>query len=448
MSEQDALRFPQGFLWGTATSSHQVEGYNDNNQWWAWEQGTGRIWQDQRSGRACDWWKRAEEDLALAAELGQNSHRLSLEWSRIEPHEGAFSGPALARYRRLLERMHELGLEPMVTLHHFTNPLWLEAQGGWANPETVSRFERYAAQVVQALGDQVRLWCTINEPTVFALNGYLRGIWPPEQRSMGTMLGVLRNMLLGHAAAYHAVHRLRPDAQVGLVSHIRLFDPANPGSLLDRAVTRLLDHITNEIPILATLDGRLRFPLSPAGQRVPALVNTSDFIGLNYYTREMVAFDLRHTGELCGRRFYAEGTECNDSGWHDDFGEIYPEGLYRCVLTYARLGKPIYITETGWADAADDHRPRALLTHVAQLWRAMAAGAQVLGFYHWTLVDNFEWAEGWKERFGLIELDPATQARRPRRSATVYAAIARANGITPEMVAQYAPEATDRISFA
>ncbi len=445
MAGQDQLLFPPGFLWGTATSAHQVEGGNDKNQFWAWEQGTGRVWHDQRSGRACDWWERAEEDLAVAAELGQNTHRLSIEWSRIEPADGIFDDRPLERYRRLLERMRELGLEPMVTLYHFTHPQWLEAQGGWLNPETVARFARYCARAVEALGDQVRLWCTINEPMIVASLSYLFGRRPPQQRSLGNAMRVAANLLLGHAAAYHAVHRVRPDGQAGLTSHIRLFDPARPGSPLDRTVAYLLDYIFNRIPVLATIDGRLRIPLTPTGRRVPELANTCDLIGLDYYTRDLVAFDLRRPGELFGRRFYAPGTERCDPGWRGDFGEIYPQGLRRCVETFAGLGKPIYVTEVGWTDAADTRRPRALLTHVAELWRAIAAGAPVRGLYHWSLVDNYEWDEGWGVRFGLIELDPVTQVRTPRRSAEVYAAIARANGITREIVERYAPEAMERI---
>ncbi len=433
------LDFPPGFLWGTCTSAHQVEGENDNNQWWAWEQVPGRVWHDQRSGAACKWWTRAEEDLATAAMWGQNAHRLSIEWSRIEPREGEFAAAPVERYRRLLGRMRELGIEPMVTLHHYTHPLWLEAQGGWLNPETVGRFERFAEYAAHSLGDLVRLWCTVNEPVLFAMFGYRDGIWPPGQHSLLASLRVLRNLLLGHAAAYHAVHRARPGAQVGLVAHIHLLDPANPASRLDRAATWPLNYLANELQLRAIADGRLAFPLTLGGRRVPALAGTSDFIGLNHYTRELVAFDARRPGDLFARRFSVPGAERNDPGWHDHFGDIYPEGLYRCLMAYARFGKPLYVTENGWADAADSRRPRALVAHLAQMWRAIADGAPVRGYYHWSLVDNFEWAEGWSARFGLIEVDPETQARRPRPSAQLYAKIARANAIDRGLLEQYAP---------
>ncbi len=437
--------FPPGFLWGTATSAHQVEGGNEQNQWWAWEQQPGRIWKGDRSGLACDWWRRAEDDLALAAEMGQNSHRFSIEWSRIEPQKGCFDDRPLERYRRLITRMHELGLEPMVTLHHFTNPQWLEDQGGWLNPEAVERFARFVERAVTALGDGVRLWCTINEPAVYALLGFIEGDFPPGLHSPLQALRVLRHLLLAHAEAYRVVHRLQPDAQVGTVNHIHLFDPARASSPLDRWVASALDGIFNAGPLRAAVDGRLRFPLTWSNRRVAALVNSCDFIGINYYTREMVAFDLRRPADLFGRRFYAPGAEHADISRRDDFGDIYPEGLYRCLRAYAGLGKPLYVTENGWPDAADVHRPRALLSHITQLWRAMAEGAPVRGYYHWSLIDNFEWAEGWSQRFGLIAMDPVTQARRLRRSAELYAAIAHGNGITKELVEQYAPEAMARI---
>jgi beta-glucosidase len=448
MSAPQTMAFPQGFLWGTATSAHQVEGSNNANQWAAWEATPGHIWQDQRSAQAADWWQRAEEDLAWAAELGQNTHRLSIEWSRIEPQEGVFVDEPLQRYRRLLARMRELGLEPMVTLHHFTHPQWLEAQGGWLNPETPAKFARFAAHAAGALGDQVRLWCTINEPAVFSSMGYLDGAFPPGQHSLPAMLCALRNLLLGHAAGYHAVHKVQPNAQVGLVKHIRLLDPGRPGSALDRWLAGMMSYVFNDAPMLAIRDGRLPFPLTWNGRRVPELANTCDFIGINYYTRELVSFDTRFPGGAPVRRYYRPGAEMSDCGWKAEYGEIYPEGLYRAIMPYAGWGKPIFITENGLPDAADTRRPRFLLTHLAQVWRAIQEGADVRGYYHWSLTDNFEWADGWKLRFGLIELDPETQERALRRSGRLYAEMACANAITPEMVERYAPEAAGKVFAA
>jgi len=442
IASHDVLAFPAGFLWGTATSSHQVEGDNTNNQWWAWEQQPGRIWHGDKSNLACDWWRNAEADFDRAAALGQNSHRLSLEWSRIEPQEGLFDDAALARYRHMLSGLHERGLEPMVTLHHFTNPLWLVDLGEWENRQVVRYFERYVERVVEALGDLVSLWCTINEPAIYALLSYLRGRFPPGKRNPVTAFRVLTNVLLGHAAAYRAIHRLQSRARVGLVKSVRGFEPANPASPLDRLVAGLQDHLFNDITLLAAKDGRLRFPLGWGLSRHGPMVDSLDFVGLNYYTRGLVAFDIQRMREAFGRDFFRPGAELSDAGQLSPYSEIYPEGLYLALHKVAALGKPIIVTENGLPDAADDQRPRFLLTHLAQLHRAIEEGLPIQGYYHWTLVDNFEWAEGWGLRFGLIELDPETQARRTRPSGHLYAEICRTNGITREMARRQGVEQT------
>ena len=437
-TSSDILAFPEGFLWGTATSSHQVEGNNTNNQWWAWEQLPGRIWHGDKSGLACDWWRNAEADFDRAAALGQNSHRLSLEWSRIEPQEGVFDEAALGRYRQMVQELRERNLEPMVTLHHFTNPLWLMELGEWENRQVVHYFQRYVERVVEALGDLVSLWCTINEPAIYAFLGYLSGRFPPGKHSFITTFRVLGNLLRGHAAAYHAIHRQQSRARVGLVKSVVGFEPANPASPLDRLVTRVQDYLFNDIALLAVKDGRLRFPAGWGIRPHGPLIDSLDFIGVNYYSRRLVAFDLHQWRQLFGRHSFREGAELSDSGRLGPYSEIYPQGLYLALRKVAALlGKPIIITENGLPDADDDQRPRFLLTHLAQVHKAIREGLPIQGYYHWSLVDNFEWTEGWALRFGLIEVDPETQERRIRPSGELYAEICRANGITREMAERY-----------
>jgi beta-glucosidase len=439
----DCLRFPEGFLWGTATAAHQVEGNSVNNQWWAWEQQPGRIWHGDRSGLACNWWANAEADFDRAAAMGHNTHRLSIEWSRIEPREGEFESAAIARYRQILQALHDRGLKPAVTLHHFTDPLWLWTRGSWENRESIRYFARFVERVVGELGDLVDLWCTINEPAIVAALGYLIGPHPPDKHNLVACLRVLANLLRAHAVAYRTIHRLDGRARVGIVHNVRLFDPARPASRLDRAMARLYDYLFNRLVFLAVTDGHLRFPLSldllgPYGP----LIDSSDFLGVNYYTRDMVQFDPSRPGDLFTRRFPRPGAEWSDAGQFGTYGEVYPEGLYRVLRAAAEYGKPILVTENGLPDGDDNQRPRFLLTHLAQLWRAIQDGVPVQGYYHWSLIDNFEWAEGWALRFGLIEFDPATQVRQVRRSGELYAEIAWANGITRDMVARYAPEVT------
>jgi beta-glucosidase len=423
----EPLRFPAGFLWGTATAAHQVEGWNTNS-WSDWEQQPGRIFNGDRSGAACGWWRDAEGDFERMAELGCTLHRMSVEWSRIEPEEGLFDEGALARYRELLQGLRRRGIEPMVTLHHFTNPRWLEARGGWLYAATPQLFARYAERVVGALGDLCQLWCTLNEPTVYIANGFVRGVWPPGRTRPADVPRVLSAMLRGHALAAAAIRRAGPGGQIGVAHHLRPFDPASP-RLNDMLGARWLDYIFNEMTLRA-LDTGLLAPPVGVWERVPGLARSCDFVGVNYYTRELVAADSRVPGELFVRHFIAPGRPHSDITVEGTpFGEIYPNGLERVLRRVARYRLPIYITELGVPDQDDDIRPRFMLGHLAALRRAMDAGADVRGLCWWTLVDNFEWAEGWGLRFGLYALDERTGERRPRRSAGLFAAIAHANAI-------------------
>lgn len=420
--------FPSGFLWGTATSAHQVEGQNTNNQWWDWEQQPGRIWHDDCSGDACNWWRNAEADFDRAAALGQNAHRLSIEWSRIEPRMGTFDDAALVRYRRMLQALQDRGITPMVTLHHFTNPRWLEVQGGWLHPNTPAHFARFAAHAASALGDLCQLWCTINEPVVYATFSFLLGLWPPGATDINTTLRVARAMLCGHTAAAAAIRRVNPTLHIGIVHRMQPFDPITPAPA-NVAVAAAQDYLFNAIVLRTLRTGRLPPPLGH-GQILPGLRDSCDFIGLNYYTRDRVVFDPRLPGELFGRRFTPTGVPQSDAGRDGkSFGEIYPMGIYRALRRTARLGLPIYITETGVPDADDDLRPGFLLSHLAAVHRAIQDRVDVRGVFLWTLVDNFEWAEGWGLRFGLYALDEHTQQRTLRPSGALYAAIARANAI-------------------
>jgi beta-glucosidase len=416
-----ANQFPDDFLWGTATSAHQVEGGNDNNDWWDWEHVAGHIKDGSRSGLACDHYRRYPDDFKLLASLGQNAHRLSIEWSRVEPQPGQFDPEALAHYRHVLETLRGLGLEPVVTLHHFTNPRWLARQGGWTVPETVEAFVRYVERCVDAYGDLVRYWTPINEPAVYAYRGFVEGDWPPGRRSPMLAYTVLGRMLLAHARAYHVIHRANAASRVGLAHHIRLFDASRQGHRGDRWAARLRDFIFNRLALLALRDGRLYPPLG-SGRRVPRLRGTLDFLGVNYYTRERVVFDPRRPQLLFGREVFLKAPR-SLMGW-----EIYPEGLYRAIRTAAAFG-PVLVTENGIADQADELRPTFLLTHLRQVARALSDGLPVLGYLHWSALDNFEWTEGFDMRFGLIHVDYATQHRSMKPSAELYGRICRTRSL-------------------
>ncbi len=414
-------QFPEDFLWGTATAAHQVEGGNYANDWWAWEQGPGHIKNDDRSDRACEHYERFVSDFDLLRSLHQNAHRFSVEWSRIEPAPGEFSATALAHYRDVLQALRDRGMQPMVTLHHFTNPTWIAQAGGWEAPETAERFARFAERVMEELGSLARHWITINEPTVIAYQGYVRGEWPPGRRDLGAAMRVLVNLLRGHWMAYERIKARHPELQVGLAHHLRIFDPAGRFAPQDRAVAAAFGRVFNETILQSLRRGRLVFPLTRAG-KASGPPRSQDFIGLNYYTRELVRFNIHYGAELFGQRVVPTGAARSDLTW-----ELYPQGLNRTLLALRRERLPIYVTENGIADGRDAMRPDFLLTHVAAMLQAIEAGAPVRGYFHWTCFDNFEWAEGYSAKFGLIACDPVTQERRPRPSALLYAQLCRSN---------------------
>jgi beta-glucosidase len=426
--------FPKDFRWGTATSSHQVEGNNTNNDWWAWEQQPGRIQDGSRSGLACNWWENAEADLDRAAEMGTNAHRLSIEWSRVEPRPGVFDQEALDRYQQIVQALRTRGMEPMVALHHFANPLWLAERGGWEQDGVVADFGRYVRAVVERLGELVPLWITINEPMVYMVLAYLDGVHPPGKSSLASAACVVENMLKGHAAAYEIIHELQPTAQVGVAHQVRILDPYHPRSPLDRWTTRIAHTIFNESFIQAISHGRVRWPLGRG--RMDKVAGTMDFYGLNYYTRDRVSFSLGQAHNLFARRQLSPDAEPLDNG----YGEFYPHGLLRAIKMAAAYNRPIYITESGLPDADDDQRPRHILAHLHKTWAAIQGNIPVMGYYHWSLIDNFEWERGWVERFGLIELDVETQERTLRRSGELYGRICRSGCLDWEMVSTYAPE--------
>jgi beta-glucosidase len=429
------FHFPRGFLWGTATASHQVEGYNTNNNWWAWEQQSGRILQGHKSGAACDWWGgRWREDFERAAEGKQNAHRLSIEWSRVQPRPNVWEESALDRYREMARGLVERGMTPLVTLHHFSDPLWLVDKGGWENEAIADDLTPYVRKVVEALKEYVNYWVTINEPNVLAASAYLFGDFPPGKQDPATTMRVMANLARAHAAAYHVIHEVQPTARAGLAINYRGFVPAKSWSPLDRWVAGNLSALFNDFFPKACQSGELRFPMRRL--RLPQAKGTQDFLGINYYTRDHVAFQPFKPGELFAKRFYLPNAELSETG----FIANAPQGFFQALNWARQFAVPMLVSENGVEDSQDVLRPRYLIQHLHQLWRAVNFNYPIKGYFHWTLVDNFEWERGWTQRFGLWELNVETQARTRRRSADLYAEICKENGLSSEMVARYAPE--------
>lgn len=432
--------FPKSFLWGTATSSHQVEGNNINNNWSLWEQEEGRIAERHVSGLACDWWGgRWKEDFDRAAEAGQNGHRLSLEWSRIQPDPGRWDESALDYYRQMIRGLHDRGLKPMVTLHHFTDPIWLQEMGGWENDKVVDLFSNYVDKVVEALGGLVDLWCTINEPNVYAAMGYFLGEFPPGKHDLTAAYQVMTNMVKAHGAAYHRIRDRQPDAEVGIVINWRGFHPGRQWLFLDSVMANFISRVFNDFFPTALFTGKLDYLTKKVN--INNVKGTQDFIGLNYYTSDWVSFDLKVKEQLYMRRHYRSDLEVSPTG----FIANYAEDFMKAMKWASHFGLPIYITENGTEDSHDDFRRKYLVEHIHQLWRGVNFNYPIKGYFHWSLVDNFEWDRGWVQRFGLWELDIETQARRKRPSVDLYAAICQENGLSSQMVREFAPQVFEKL---
>jgi beta-glucosidase len=423
--------FPPGFRFGVATSAHQVEGNNVHSDWWEFEQRPGAIADSSRSGAACEHYIRYHSDLDLIKSLALDSYRFSIEWARVEPKPGRFDHIVLDHYGEVIEACRQRGLEPFVTLHHFTLPRWFSDAGGWELADSPALFARYVRYVCQALRGQVTWWMTMNEPAVLLVQAYTLGVWPPRYRHFGRMVRAGRNMIRAHFLAARAIKETQAAAssgpQVTVAKHLRVFDPYRPGNRLDTWAAALQENSFNWAFADSLQTRRYQPPLGMR-DRVKEDGPGEDVAGINYYSRDRVRFHPFRPGEMFGERRTTPGAALTDLGW-----EIYPEGLARVVRAdFGRYGKPIFISENGIADAADAQRPAFLVQHLAQVGRLLQEGVPLQGYFHWSLLDNFEWSEGFRPRFGLVEVDYRTQERRPRPSAHLYARIAAARRLPAE----------------
>ena len=387
------LRFPEGFVWGTATAAHQVEGGNWNNDWWEWEHTPGSGCREP-SGDACDQWNRYEEDLDLLAGLGFNAYRFSIEWARIEPEEGEWSRAALDHYRRVCAACRERGLDPIVTFHHFTTPRWVAAEGGWAEERTAERFARYCERAVAHLGDVIGRACTINEPNIVALMGYLAGVFPPGRQDRALRRRVNDVFVSAHRRGVEAIRSGPGNAPVGLTLAMSDYQAVDGG---EARVARL-----NE----AMHDGFL------------AAVEGDDFLGVQTYSRTRVSRD--------GALGPDEGVATTQMGY-----EVWPDSLEATVrYAHARAGGvPIMVTENGIGTNDDAQRVDYVTRALEGVGRCLADGIDVRGYVYWSLLDNFEWALGYLPTFGLVAVDRQTFTRTPKPSAAWLGGVARANAL-------------------
>ncbi|MFY9588231.1 MAG: glycoside hydrolase family 1 protein [Actinomycetota bacterium] len=429
MDANRTLTFPDGFLWGAATSAHQIEGGNSNSDWWEHERAPGTNAQEP-SGLACDSYNRFGEDWALAASSGMNAVRFSIEWARIEPSPGEFSTAALDHYRDVIGTARDRGLTTSVTLHHFTNPLWFARGGGWDSAEAPEAFARYAKTASSALGDLLQIVNTINEPSVLAVVGHVMGYFPPRIQDIPTSHRVTVNLLRAHAAAAEQIHA-GSDAQAGLALSVMEYVPIED-TPAGRRARDYMRHWWAGAWIDAVRDGRTT-GLEIPDEEIHGLKAASDFVGIQYYTCLMVGTGAE--GGASARlpeqapipdipedvRTGARRTQMHWA-WH-------PEGFGRVIDEVAEAGLPMYITENGIATADDGERVEFVDLHLRQVHAAIERGRDVRGYFYWSLLDNFEWNEGYGPTFGLIAVDRSTMERSPKPSLSWYGNVARANAL-------------------
>lgn len=406
--------FPSDFLWGSSTAAHQVEGGNHHNDWWDWEHDPASP-AVESSGDAIDHLHRYDEDFALLASLGQNAHRLSLEWSRIEPAPGEFSRVALDHYARVLDTLADHGLTGFVTLYHFTLPRWFAARGGWLADDALEVFGRFVERVATALGDRIPYACTINEPQIVALGSYLNGEFPPGHRDVGEAVAVNATLGQAHRTAVAALRSGRGTPRIGTCLHLPYLEPLRPGDEADEGAAAMARAVMVDHHI----------------EDLRAGGDVGDWVGLQYYTRTR----MDASGGGLDTAPPPAGAETTLMGW-----EVFPDGFGTMLRRIADIGLPVVVTENGIATADDDQRVRYLAGHLGQVEQVLAEGVDVRGYLYWSSFDNFEWARGYAPTFGLVEVDRADGFRRiPRRSAELFGEVARAGDLAPLRAAVPSP---------
>ncbi len=399
------FQFPEGFLWGTATSAHQTEGNNKNSDWWEWENSKNYETNDREyplepSGKACDSYNRYEEDFDLCVKMNNNAIRFSVEWARIEPEEGKFDQNEIEHYKKMIKAAKARGLTTFVTLHHFTNPLWFSKNGGWIGFSASRLFARYAKKCAEEFGELIDFYLTINEPQVLSLEGYLRGMWPPNKTNPFLSLVSQLNLMLSHRAAYDSIKSVNRNFIVGIVKHMVWYESrTHKFHMIDKIACRVLLWLNNE------------FFLAPLGKK-------NDIIGVNHY----FTTHLKHLKEN------SPNDRVSDLGWW-----INPVGLENVLLTMKKYKVPIYITENGVADSKDMVRRDFIRDMLIAVHRAIGKGVDVKGYFYWSLIDNYEWHHGFWPRFGLVHVRRHRNLEREMRpSAYYYSDISRENTVSDD----------------
>lgn len=379
-----SFKFPADFVFGSATSAYQVEGNIENNDWS----------KTFPAGKACDHYNRYQEDFDIIKNLNQNAYRFSIEWSRIEPREGEFDKKSIEHYRKMLKALQKRKITPFLTLWHWTIPLWLAEKGGWGSRQSIFYFERYVGVVSRELGDLVKYWVTINEPTVPLFRGYLhfgyvKGLWPPKRKNIFSAWLAYINFVIAHKKSYSIIKKADKNAKIGIALNCVYVEPHDKNSFINKISVFVYHYLYN----------RLFFSLTK---------KYHDYLGINYYFHDKLKSNFLIANE---------NKLVSDMGW-----EIYPEGIYHVLKEMKKYQKPIYITENGLADSKDSLRKNFIKNHLSWISKAIEEGVNIKGYFHWSLMDNFEWGD-FSQRFGLVRINYKTLERKIRPSANYYSAI-------------------------
>lgn len=412
--QKDFYSFPKNFLWGTSTAAYQIEG-GITNDW-----STNGL----DAGNASDSFNLYKEDIQRMKFLGNNSYRFSIEWARIEPEKGKFNTEAINYYKSLLKELNKNNIKPMITLHHFTNPVWVAKNGGWENSQTINDFLDFVRYSVNELKDYSDIWITINEPNVYAFKAYDSGEFPPYKKDRESAIKVMGNLLKAHGKSYRLIHQIDKNAKVSFAHHIALLEPYFNLNPIDQIFTYFQNKVFNFSFWDSIVSGKIDISIPGVkGFNEPYdsdLKNSMDFVGLNYYTRWYVTSS--------GQQITDKNSDQSDIGW-----EIYPDGLLKALrLTHKyakKLKIPVYITENGIDDTDDKKRSKYIINHTFAVWKAINEGIPVKAYMYWSLMDNFEWAEKFKPKFGLYTID-----RKIRNSALIYKDISTNNSINKDLL--------------
>ena len=410
------LTLPEGLKLGVAMSAAQTEGGALASTWEEWA-ARGKIRDGSAPGSAGGHYVRVFEDALLMKQMNVSCCRTGISWARVEPRRGEINFAALEHYQKELELYRQYGIEPILTLHHFDEPAWFAQEGGFLSEKGQADFVSFARRAVRAVMGSCDTFITINEPNIYAYNGYLYGLWPPGRHSPAAARAALAGMAQCHISSYLAIHELLPSAKVGMALHMRAFSPLNPCSLWQGRAADTYEKWFQDSVADAFLLGRPAFPVpslnAPKGKYY-------DFVGLNYYTRSII-------GDF---RLSPKNRPVSDLKW-----DVYPEGLTALLRAlYAKYQAPVMVAENGVCDNRDAFRSRYIYEHLSALCASLVP---VTHYCHWSLIDNFEWLEGVSARFGLVYVDFDTQARTMKDSARFFADIIKNRGVTDEAYLRY-----------